>query len=163
MPRNPINVIKRPNELGIIPKFSMILLFGPICLCKKFKAGEGSVCMLFRTQRWNVPSWNHEPSWEKLRFARSLFQFSQKITTACWCHVMAPCQVSWFSSDFRIYMNLKTKYLNVSNRPTMLRCFKFIPILAWDLNIHPRTHIWFFNSFRCTGAWACSSNLNYAH
>ena len=69
---------KSPNEPGIIPKFSMILLFGLICLCQKIKAGEGSVCMLFRTRRWNVPSWNHEPSWEKLRFARSLFQFSQK-------------------------------------------------------------------------------------
>ena len=36
---------KRPNEPGIIPKFSTILLFGLICLCKKIKAGEGSyVC-----------------------------------------------------------------------------------------------------------------------
>ena len=37
------------------------------------------------------------------------------------------------------------------------------PFLAWDLNMHPRTHIWFFNQFICTGACACSSNLNYAH
>ena len=37
------------------------------------------------------------------------------------------------------------------------------PFLAWDLNMQPRTHIWFFNPFWCTGACAYSSNLNYAH
>ena len=38
-----------------------------------------------------------------------------------------------------------------------------LPFLVWDLSMHPRTHIWFFNQFICTGACACSSNLNYAH
>ena len=37
------------------------------------------------------------------------------------------------------------------------------PFLAWDLSMHPRTQIWFFNQFICTGACACSSNLNYTH
>ena len=37
------------------------------------------------------------------------------------------------------------------------------PFLAWDLSMHPRTHIWFFNQFICIRACACSSNLNYAH
>ena len=37
------------------------------------------------------------------------------------------------------------------------------PFLAWDLEIHPRTHMWFFSQLWCTGACACSSNLNYAH
>ena len=37
------------------------------------------------------------------------------------------------------------------------------PFVAWDLSMHPRTHIWFFNQFICTGAWACSSTLNYSH
>ena len=35
--------------------------------------------------------------------------------------------------------------------------------LAWDISIHPRTQILFFNQFIGTGACACSSNLNYAH
>ena len=38
---------QRANEHGIIPKFSMILLFGLISLCKKTKAGEDSVRMSF--------------------------------------------------------------------------------------------------------------------
>ena len=37
------------------------------------------------------------------------------------------------------------------------------PFLAWDLSMQPRTHIWFFNKFICTGACACCSNLNCAH
>ena len=37
------------------------------------------------------------------------------------------------------------------------------PFIAWDLSIQPRTQIWFFNQFICTGEFACSSNLNYAH
>ena len=41
--------------------------------------------------------------------------------------------------------------------------WKSFPFLAWDLSMHPRTQIWFFDQFICTGACACSSNLNYAH
>ena len=37
------------------------------------------------------------------------------------------------------------------------------PFLAWDLSMLPRIQIWFFNRFICTGACACTSNLNYAH
>ena len=37
------------------------------------------------------------------------------------------------------------------------------PFLAWVVSMHPRTQIWFYNQFICTGACACSSNLNYAH
>ena len=29
------------------------------------------------------------------------------------------------------------------------------PFLAWDLEIYPRTHMWFFNQLWCTGACAC--------
>ena len=98
---------KMPNEPRIIPNFSTILLFGLICVCKTIKAGEGSVRTSFHTRRWHVPSRNHEPSWGKLQFARSLHeslsQFGQKFTVACWCHVMGPCQVSWFSAVFWIY------------------------------------------------------------
>jgi len=47
--------------------------------------------------------------------------------------------------------------------PTVPWCLKFIPISCMGLSMHPRTQIWFFNQFICTGACACSSNLNYAH
>ena len=37
------------------------------------------------------------------------------------------------------------------------------PSLEWDLEIHPRTHMWFFNQLWCIGACACSLILNCAH
>ena len=42
------------------------------------------------------------------------------------------------------------------------RVWNSFTFLAWDLSMDPRTLIWFFNQFICTGACACSSNLNYA-
>ena len=54
-----------------------------------------NMCLYFKfelcTQRWHVPSQNHEPSWEKLRFARSsyqnLFQFGQVF----YHNMLVPC------------------------------------------------------------------------
>ena len=51
---------------------------------------------------------------------------AKKITTSCWCHVITPCEVSWFSCMFWIYRNLKTKFLNVSGRATPPRCSHFL-------------------------------------
>ena len=44
------------------------------------------------------------------------------------CHSMIACQVSWISYEFSIYLNLKTKYLNVCGRVTVAGCLTFIPI-----------------------------------
>ena len=54
-------------------------------------------------------------------------------------------------------------YLNVCGRVMVAGCLKFIPISCMGPKHATRTHIWFFNPFICTGACACSSNLNYAH
>ena len=94
MRRNSINVYKRPNEPGIIPKFSTILLFGLICLCKRIKAGKCSVRISFRTWRWHVPSRNHEPSWGKLRFARSLHQSLSQFGQKNFRSMLVPCHDS---------------------------------------------------------------------
>ena len=69
----------------------MILLFGLICQCKKIKAGEGSVRMLFRTRRRQGPSGNHEPSWGKLRFARSLHQSLSQFAQKNYRSMLVPC------------------------------------------------------------------------
>ena len=52
-----------PEDTHVI--FQPALVHWSMCLYVKFE-----LC----TQRWHVPSQNHEPSWEKLRFARSLYQ-----------------------------------------------------------------------------------------
>ena len=67
-----------------------------------------------------------------------------KFTTACWCHVMAPSQVSLFSCVFWIYRNLKTKFLNVSNPATTPRILNFIPISCMEpRNLPEDTHVIF--------------------
>ena len=58
------------------------------------------------------------------------------------------------------------KKLSLSKFPTQPRRPEFwisFPFLAWNLEIYPRTHMWFFNQLWSTGTCACISNLNYAH
>ena len=121
----------------------------------------------FRPQRWDVPYLNHHACCEKLWFVRSIYpnlpQTGQKFY-----HVMLmPLHESMPSfMNFRRVLDL----LELKNQAS--QCFvgnqwcpdvwNSFPFLAWDLSMHPRTR-WFFNQFICTGACACSSNLNYAH
>ena len=93
---------------------------------------------------------NHHACCEKLRFVRSMTQTCHKwdkiCTTACWCRSMIACQVSWISDDFWIYLNLKTRYLNICGRVMVVGCLKFIPFSCMgpkhatrdtDLNFKP--------------------------
>ena len=66
----------------------------------------------------------------------------------------------WFL-DLLEFKNKVSQYFAGNQQfPGVWNSFSF---LAWDLSMHPRTKIWFCNQFICTGACACSSNLNYAH
>ena len=128
---NSVNVQKCPNEPWIIPNFNTTLLLIPVA-SKKYARQEEATNVVSSTKVTHVPYRNHEASSEKLWFVRTLYknlsQIGKKITTACWCHFMTPCQVSWISDKFLIYRNLETKFLNVSGRSTTPRCLKFIPI-----------------------------------
>ena len=92
------------------------------------------------------------PKWDKI------------CTTACWYRSMKACQVSWISDEFLDLLEFKNEasqcFTGNQRCPGFWNSFPFLP---WDLSKHPRTHIWFFNQFICTGACACSPNLNYAH
>ena len=137
-----------PNEPGIIPKFSTILLFGLICLCKKIKAGEGSIRISFRTRRWHIPSRNHEPSWEKLWLARTLYQSLTQFGQKNYRSMLVPCHDTMpsfiISAVFWNYRNLKTKFLNLSGRATTPKCLNFIPISCMGPRNSPRdTHVVF--------------------
>ena len=73
-----------------------------------------------------------------------LRKLDRKISTTCWCHVMTPSQVSWFSCMFRIYRNWKTKFLNVSSQAMTPRCLNFIPISGMGpWNLPEDTHVIF--------------------
>ena len=107
----------------------------------------------FRPQRWDIPYRNHHACCDKLWFVRSIYPNLPQ---------MGPSFM-----NFRWVLNL----LQFKNQASQhfagnQRCpgvWNSLPFLAWDLSMHPRTQIWFFDQFICTGACACSSNLNYAH
>ena len=63
--------------------------------------------------------------WEA--YTKSCPKWDKICTTACWCRSMIACQVSWISDEFWIYWNLKTTYINVCARVTVVGCVKFIP------------------------------------
>ena len=78
--------------------------------------------------------------------------------------MLVPCHDT--KPSFRIFMrvsDLQELKNQVPAEPWRPDVWISFPFLAWDLEIYPRTHMWFFNQLWCTGACACISNLNYAH
>ena len=78
--------------------------------------------------------------------------------------------MSWHQAKFHYFHACfgftGIKKLSFSMFPAQPRRPEFwisFPFLAWNLEIYPRTHMWFFNQLWCTGTCACISNLNSAH
>ena len=114
------------------------------------------------------PTENHHACCEKLRFVRSIYPNLPQMGQKFYHGMMMPlhyCMPSFM--NFRRVLDL----LELKNQVS--QCFASnqqcpgirisFPSLAWDLEIHPRTHMLFFNQHWCIGACASSSNLNYAH
>ena len=144
MPRSSINVLKGPNEPGIIPKFSTILLFGLIYLCKKIKAGEGSTCT-YVVSHTEVTRSISEPG-AFLREARVCKKLTPKLVLIrpknLPQHVGA---MSWHRAKFHDFhacfgfTGIEEPSFSVftaeARRPDVWISFAF---LAWDLKIHPK-------------------------
>ena len=97
MPRNSINAERMPNEPGIIPKFSTILLFGLIYLCKKLRRENAVYVCRFTHGGDTFPlrTTSHLEGSSGLReaYTKACPNSAKKFTAACLCHVMTPCQV----------------------------------------------------------------------
>ena len=122
----------------------------------------------FCPQRWDVPYrkpsclWWEAPICEK--HIRNLPQMGQNL----YHDMLMPLHDSMPS-----FMNFRRVFDLLEFKNQAFHCFagnqrcpgvsNSFPFLAWDLSMHTRTQIWFFNQFICTGGCACSSNLNYAH
>ena len=114
------------------------------------------------------PTENHHACCEKLRFLRSIYPNLPQMGQYLYHGMLMPLHDSMSSfMNFRQVLDLlgfknKASQCFAGNQrcPGVRNSFSF---LAWDLRMHPRTQIWFSNQFICTGACACSSNLNYAH
>ena len=108
------------------------------CLCKQIKAGEGSVRMSFHTWRSHVPSRNREPSWEKLRFARSLYRSLSQFGQKNYFNMLVPCHDTMpISMIFRCALDLHelkkpsfSIFLAESRGPDVRIS---LSSLAWDL------------------------------
>ena len=142
----------------------------PVVLCwhdKKWKAIRGNGYH-FVPKGGTFPTENHHACCEKLRFVRSIYPNLLQMGQKFYHGMLMPLHDSMPSfMIFRQVLDL----LEFKNQASQCfagnqRChgvWNSFPFLAWDLRMHPRTKIWFFNQSICTGAYACSSNFNYAH
>ena len=141
----------------------------PVVLCWHEKKIESNTrqWISFRHQSCCITYRNHHACCEKLWSVRSLYP--NLLPMGFFYHVMLmPLHDSMPSfMNFRRVMDLLEFKNRVSQRfASNQQCPGFwisFPSLPWDLEIHPRTHMWFFNQLWCTRACACSSNLNDAH
>ena len=142
----------------------------PVVLCwheKKIESNKRQ-WISFRPQRWDVPYQNHHACCEKLRFVRSIYPNLPQMGQNLYHGMLMPLHDSMPSfMNFRRVLDLLEFKNQASQRfAGNQRCpgvWNSFPFLARDLSMHPRTQIWFFNQSICTGACACSSNLNYTH
>ena len=140
-----------------------------VVLCwheKKFESNKRQ-WISFRPQRWDVPCRNHHACCEKLWFVRSIYPNLPQMGQNLYHGMLMPLHDSMPSfMNFRRVLDL----LEFKNQASQCfagnqRCpsvWNSFPFLAWDLSMHWRTQIWFFNQFICTGACACSLILNCA-
>ena len=114
------------------------------------------------------PTENHHACCEKLRFVRSIYPILPQMGQNLYHGMLISLHVSMSSfMNFRRVLDL-LEFKNQASQcfASNQRCpdvWNSVPFLACDLSMHPRTKIWFFNKFLCSGSCACISNLNYAH
>ena len=143
------------------------LLFFYVDTRKKFESNKRQ-WISFSPQRWHVPYRNHQACREKLWFVRNLYPNLPQMREIFYHDMLMPLHDTMPS-----FMNIRRVLYLVEFKNQVSQRFagnqqcpgvwNSFPFLAWDLSMHPRTQIWFFNQFICTGACACISNLNYAH
>ena len=103
------------------------------------------------------PTEHHHACCEKLRFVRSIYPNLPQMGQNLYHGMLMPLHDSMPS-----FMNFKWVLDLLEFKNQASQCFagnqqcpgvwNSFPILAWDLSMHPKTQIWFFNQFICTGA-----------
>ena len=152
------------------PKKSKIKHNTPVVLCghKKIFGSNKRQRISFRPQRWDIPYPNHHACCEKLWFVRSICPNLPQMGQKIYHGMLMPLHDSRPSfMNFRRVLELlefknQASQCFAGNQRCPGVCNSF-PFLEWDLSMPPRTQIWFSDQFICIRAWACSSNLNYAH
>ena len=105
---NHLNVFKRSNDPWYFPNFHMTVVLVHVTRTKKIEGRKRKLSPV-RHQTCIVPSRNHEPSSELLRFVRGVCsdfrQTCQFFTTSSWWHDIKSSKVSCFSGHFLIFWN----------------------------------------------------------
>ena len=108
------------------------------------------------------PTENHHARCEKLRFVRSIYPNLPQMGQNLYHGMLMLLHDSMPSfMNFRRVLDL-LEFKNQASQcfaGNQRRCpgvWNSFPFLAWDLEIHPRTHMWFLNQLWCTGGCACS-------
>ena len=143
----------------------------PVVLCwhekKNWKEIRGNGYR-FVPKGGTFPIENHHACCEKLWFVRSMYPNLPQMEQNFYHGMLMPLHDSMPS-----FMNFRRVLDLLEIKDQACHCFagnqqcpivwNSFPFLAWDLSMHPRTHMWFFNQLWCIGACAFSSNFNYAH
>jgi len=134
---------------------------------KKLKAIRGNGYR-FDPKGATFPTENHHACCEKLQFVRSIYPNLPQMGQNLYHGMLMPLHDSmpsfmnfWRVLDLLEFKNQASQcFAGNKQCPGVWNSF---PFLAWNLTMDPRTHIWFFNQFKCTGACACCLDSNYAH
>ena len=130
---------------------------------------EKRQCISFCPERWNVPYRNHRACCEKLWFVRSISPNLPQMGQQIYHDMLMPLHDSIPSfMNFRRALDLlefkNQVYISMFAAEWRWQgVWHSFSFLAWDLSMHPRKKDLIFQQITCTGACACSSNLNYAH
>ena len=158
---------KMPNEPEIIPKFSTILLFVLICLCKKLRREKAVYICRFAHGGDTFPlrtiSLFEGSSGLQEAYKKACPNSAKKIPQHVGAMSGHHAKFHDFQACFGFTGIKKPSFSIFPAEPRRPDDWISLPSLAWDLEIHPRTHMWFFKQLWGTGACACSSNWNYAH
>ena len=157
---NRVNAQKYPNEPRKITKIHTTLLLFYVDMRIFLKAIRGNGYR-FVPKGGTFPTENHHACCENLWFVRSIYPNLLQMGQKFYHDMLMPLHDSMPSfMNFRRVVDI----LEFKNQESLCfagnqRCpgvWNSFPFLAWDLSMHPRTHIWFFNQFICTRACACS-------
>ena len=107
---NHLNVFKRSNDPWNFPNFHMTVVLVHVKRRKKIEDRKRKLSPV-RHQTCIVPSQNHEPSSELLRFVRVCVQIFVKhanfFTTSSWCYDIKSSKVSRFFWSFFWFFGIK--------------------------------------------------------
>ena len=141
----------------------MILLFDLIYPCKKLRREKAVYVCRFTHGGDTFPLGTTSLLQGRFRlqeaYTKACPNSAKKITATCSCHA----KFHDFQACFGITGIKKPSFSIFPAEPRRPDVWISFPFVSWDLEIHPRTHMWFCNQLWCIGACAHSSHLYYAH